>query len=76
MVSISSVEVAPKRDRDVGVASVVGGIQHEFAQGLKVALGPANVARAPGAVGAFCCRSSCIMRASSAASPAFNLPNN
>ena len=44
MVSISSVEIAAERDGDVGVAGVVGSIQHEFAQGLKVAFDAVEVA--------------------------------
>ena len=38
MVGISPVEIATESVGDVGVAGVVGIIQHEFAQGLKVAL--------------------------------------
>ena len=44
MVSISPVEIAAESDRDVRVAGVVGGIQHEFAQRLKVALDAIEVA--------------------------------
>jgi hypothetical protein len=38
MVSVSPVAIATESIGDVGVAGVVGIIQHEFAQGLKVAL--------------------------------------
>ena len=44
MVGISAVQVATEGNGHVGVAGVVGGIQHEFAQGLKVALDAIEVA--------------------------------
>src|ERR1700730_12185995 len=44
MVSISSVEITTESNGHFGMAGVVGGIQHEFAQGLKVALDAIEVA--------------------------------
>ena len=44
MIGISPVEITTESVGDVGVAGVVGSIQHEFTQGLKVAFDAIEVA--------------------------------
>jgi hypothetical protein len=44
VVAVAAPDVAAEGAGDVGVAGVVGGVEHELSQGLEVALDPVQVA--------------------------------